>query len=177
LLAGVVVLGLHIPVSEAFAQAAEFGVGVMLMILGAMLGVRLLKERWHLHRHEHDGAPHVHLHSHAIVADHAHVHWLRDSLRPLFIGMAHGLAGSAALLLMVVSSARTVAEGVAYIVVFGLGSILGMMLIGMTLSLPVLWSLRIGRPVFHAVQGLASLGSMGLGLSMVYRIALGEHPL
>ena len=96
-------------------------------------------------------------------------------MRPLCIGMAHGLAGSAALLLLVVASANSVGDGLVYIAVFGCGSILGMMLIGLILSLPIIWSLRLGRPVFLAVQGVASLGSVVLGVSIVYRILMGEQ--
>ena len=88
--------------------------------------------------------------------------------------MAHGLAGSAALLLLVVASAQTVADGLLYIAVFGCGSILGMMLIGLVLSVPVVCSLRLGRPLFLAVQGLASVGSIALGCSIVYRLLTGE---
>jgi hypothetical protein len=88
--------------------------------------------------------------------------------------MAHGLAGSAALLLLVVASAETVAEGLLYIAVFGCGSILGMMVIGLVLSLPVVYSLRLGRPLFLAVQGVASAGSIALGCSIIYRIVSGE---
>jgi hypothetical protein len=87
--------------------------------------------------------------------------------------MAHGLAGSAALLLLVVASADSVVGGLIYIAVFGCGSILGMMLIGLVLSLPVVWSLRLGRPLFLAVQGVASVGSITLGCSIVYRILSG----
>jgi hypothetical protein len=87
--------------------------------------------------------------------------------------MAHGLAGSAALLLIVLSSARSISEGLTYIAVFGLGSIMGMMLVGIVVSLPVLWSLNFGRPVFLAVQGLASLGSVAVGLAMMFQIAFG----
>jgi hypothetical protein len=88
--------------------------------------------------------------------------------------MAHGLAGSAALLLLVVASAESVIGGLIYIAVFGVGSILGMMLIGLALSVPVVWSLRLGRPLFIAVQGLASVGSIALGCSIVYRIAFAD---
>jgi high-affinity nickel permease len=175
LLVGLIVLWFRVPVPELLAQVAEGLVGVMLVVLGGLLGVKLVKERWHVHQHDHDGSRHVHLHSHAVVVDHGHPHWWRESVRPLCIGMAHGLAGSAALLLLVVSSARTVTEGLVYIAVFGCGSILGMMLIGLALSLPVVWSLQLGRPVFLAIQGLASLGSVGLGLSIVYRILVGEQ--
>jgi hypothetical protein len=115
----------------------------------------------------------VHLHSHALAEDHGHGHWWRDSVRPFCIGMAHGLAGSAALLLIVLSSARSVSEGLIYITVFGLGSIIGMVLVGMVVSLPVLWSLNLGRPVFLAVQGLASFGSVAIGLLMMFQIVVG----
>jgi len=60
-----------------------------------------------------------------------------------------------------------------YIAVFGLGSIIGMVMVGMVVSIPVLWSLNIGRSVFLAVQGLASLGSVTVGLMMMFQIALG----
>jgi sulfite exporter TauE/SafE len=173
LLVGAVVLVLRVPIPEPFALAAEFGVGAMLVLLGGILGVRLVRERWHVHTHDHDGERHVHLHSHALVEDHGHVHWWRDSVRPFCIGMAHGLAGSAALLLIVLSSARSVSEGLTYIAVFGLGSIMGMMLVGIVVSLPVLWSLNLGRSVFLAVQGLASLGSVAVGLTMMFHIAFG----
>lgn len=173
LVVGAVVLLLRVQISESVANIAEFGVGVMLVALGAVLAKKLLKERWHVHAHEHDGERHLHLHSHRVAADHRHLHWLRDSLQPLCIGMAHGLAGSAAVLLMVLSTAKTVATGLLYIAVFGIGSIMGMMLIGLAIAVPVLWSLSIGRQVFLAVQGLASIGSIGLGLSMMFRIAFG----
>ena len=173
LLVGIVVLVLRVQIPEPVAMAAEFGVGVMLVFLGGMLAVRLVRERWHVHTHDHDGAQHVHLHSHALAEGHGHGHWWRDSIRPFCIGMAHGLAGSAALLLIVLSSARSVSEGLIYITVFGVGSIMGMVLVGMVVSLPVLWSLNLGRPVFLTVQGLASVGSVAVGLMMIFQIAFG----
>lgn len=174
LLVGAVVLVLRVPIPQPLALAAEAIVGLMLVVLGALLGMKLIRERWHLHQHVHDGGTHVHFHSHRHSQDHRHIHWWRESLRPLCIGMAHGLAGSAALLLLVVASADSVIDGLLYIAVFGCGSILGMMLIGLALSVPVVWSLRLGRPLFLAVQGLASAGSIALGCSIVYRIFLAE---
>lgn len=91
--------------------------------------------------------------------------------------MAHGLAGSAALLLVVLSTVRTLGEGVAYILVFGAGSIFGMILVGLALSVPVVWSLSLGRRAYWAVQGLASLGSIGVGVAMMVRIGFGGGPL
>jgi len=174
LLVGAVVLLLRVQIPESVANIAEFSVGAMLVVLGAVLAKKLLKERWHVHAHEHGGERHLHLHSHEVVADHRHLHWLRDSLQPLCIGMAHGLAGSAAVLLIVLSTAKTVVTGLLYIAVFGIGSIIGMMLIGLAIAMPVLWSLSIGRRLFLAVQGLASVSSIGLGLSMMLRITFGQ---
>jgi hypothetical protein len=88
--------------------------------------------------------------------------------------MAHGLAGSAALLLLVVASAQSVLDGLVYIAVFGCGSILGMMLIGLALSVPVVCSFRLGRPLFFAVQWVASVGSVALGAWIVYQVLLGD---
>ena len=75
---------------------------------------------------------------------------------------------------MVLSTVRTLWEGITYILVFGIGSIVGMMLLGVLISLPLVLSASIGRRAQLAVQGLASLGSVGLGLIMIIRIALGE---
>ena len=77
--------------------------------------------------------------------------------------------------MIVLSSAQSVSEGLTYIAVFGFGSIMGMMLVGIAVSLPVLWSLRLGRTVFLAVQGLASLGSVAVGLMMMFHIAMGSQ--
>ena len=176
LFVGAIVLVLRVPIPEPLAAAAEGIVGVMLIVLGGLLGMKLIRERWHLHHHDHDGRSHMHIHSHRDSQDHGHAHWWRESLRPLCIGMAHGLAGSAALLLLVVASADSVIDGLMYIAVFGCGSILSMMLIGLALSLPVVWSLRLRRTLFLAVQGLASVGSIALGCAIVYRIFLAEWP-
>jgi len=177
MLVGAVVLvsGIHIP--EPFALLAESGVGLLLVVLGGTLALKLFRERWHLHRHVHDGEPHVHLHSHRRREDHAHPHWARQSLRPLLIGMAHGVAGSAALMLVIVSNTSGIGQGLLYIAVFGLGSIGGMLMIGLTLSVPIIYSRAIGQRAFFAVQGAASLGSVGLGLWMLYRLVLSPEGL
>ena len=177
MLVGAVVLvsGVHIP--EPFALLAESGVGLLLVVLGGTLALKLFRERWHLHRHVHDGEPHVHLHSHHRREDHAHPHWARQSLRPLLIGMAHGVAGSAALMLVIVSNTSGIGQGLLYIAVFGFGSIAGMLVIGLTLSVPVIYSRVLGQQAFFAVQGVASLGSVGLGLWMLYRLILSPDGL
>lgn len=169
---GLAVLALKVPISEHVAAALEFFVGLMLVGLGGSLAVTLVRERWHLHAHDHDGTRHLHVHSHRVGEDHRHEHWLRGSLRPFLVGTVHGLAGSAALALMVLSTVRTVWEGGLYLLVFGVGSMLGMMILGVIITLPVVLSASIGRQAQGLVQGLASLGSIGLGLWMMIQIGL-----
>ena len=171
LLVGVAVILLKITIPESVAQTLEFGVGIMLVVLGGSLAWSIYQERWHLHTHEHDGERHLHLHSHQEHENHRHHHWVHLSVRPLLIGMAHGLAGSAALMLMVLSTVQTMWQGMAYILVFGIGSVIGMIFLGFLISAPLVLSATFGRRVQHVVQGLASLGSVALGLTMMIRIA------
>lgn len=146
------------------------GVGVLLIVLGGMLALKLYRERWHVHSHHHDGEPHVHYHRHQQRENHRHRHWITESIRPFCIGMAHGLAGSAALMLMILATTTDVATGLLSILVFGLGSIVGMMVIGITISLPVIWSRSISRRLFVGVQGFASLASVLFGVWMLVKL-------
>ena len=170
---GTLLLALNLTIPESMANLFEFAVGGMLVALGLSLARRIYREQWHLHTHEHGGKPHVHLHSHHLQADHAHGHWYQGSLRPLLIGMAHGLAGSAALMLVVLSTVTGMGQGIGYIVVFGIGTIIGMVGAGAVLSLPVVYSVTVGPRAYWLVQGLACLASIGLGVLMMVRIGLG----
>jgi high-affinity nickel permease len=182
LVVGALVLLLHVAIPDQLALFMEFGVGLLLVWLGVSLAATILREHWHLHHHHHDGEAHVHLHSHMqrspsgmpSLADHDHPHWLTVSLRPVLVGMAHGLAGSAAVMLLVVSTVPSVTRGLLYVTVFGLGSILGMMGVGLVISLPFVLSGSWNQRVQLATQGVASLGSIGLGLTMIVRLGLGQ---
>ncbi len=170
LLVGSVVLfwGIHIP--EEFEFIAESGVGVLLIVLGGMLALKLYRERWHVHSHHHDGESHVHFHRHQQQDNHRHRHWIAESIRPFCIGMAHGLAGSAALMLMILAMTTDVATGLLSILVFGLGSIVGMMVVGITISLPVIWSRSISRRLFVGLQSFASIASVLVGVWMLMKL-------
>ncbi|WP_447977197.1 HoxN/HupN/NixA family nickel/cobalt transporter [Candidatus Nitrospira bockiana] len=173
LLVGVTVIVLNVTIPDAVAQGFEFGVGTMLVLLGGSLAWSVYSDRWHLHRHEHDGTPHVHLHRHE-HEDHGHRHWMRASMRPVLVGMCHGLAGSAALMLMILSSIHSVWQGVAYIAVFGLGSVVGMVVIGVLISVPLVWSASFGARAHRYIQTTAGLASAALGVAIMIRIGLGE---
>lgn len=172
LLVGLVVLAWGIRIPAEFELIAESGVAVLLLVLGGTLAAKLYRERWHVHSHHHDDCTsHIHFHSHHRQADHRHRHWLAQSIRPLCIGMAHGLAGSAALMLMILTSTSEVGAGLLSILIFGAGSIVGMMLIGLTISVPVVYSRLISQRLFIAVQGLASCASILVGVWMLAKLA------
>src|SRR5215475_9322505 len=124
-----IMLGHAIPAT--LSRPLETAVGVMLVGLGAHVLWRLWRDRVHFHRHRHDdGTVHLHAHSHAgeavphASAPHAHAHGFR--WRTLLVGLMHGMAGSAALLVLAVAQAPSAAMGLFYVALFGIGSMIGM---------------------------------------------------
>lgn len=169
LVAGLAVLGFHLAIPHDTARLFEAGVGVMLIGLGLSVGWTLLRERLHVHAHTHDdGTGHLHVHSHLEGHGHAHLHRYRLEYKSLAVGMMHGLAGSATLLLLVLSTVRSFTDGMLYILVFGAGSISGMVLLGAVLSIPfAVTPARLVRT--HLVlRALAGLASVSLGGRMLY---------
>ena len=73
-------------------------------------------------------------------------------------------------MLMILAKTTEVAAGLLSIFVFGLGSIVGMMIIGMTISIPVIWSRSISRRLFVGVQGFASFASVLVGVWMLVKL-------
>lgn len=175
LVAGILVILLHVEISERVAVALEFTVGMMLVALGA----NALRKLWsggrlHLHVHRHGGRAHAHPHIHdGLPETEANTrHGLHPNMSPLFVGMVHGLAGSAALTLLVLSTISQPLVGFIYIVVFGIGSIGGMMLMSALVSLPLyLTATRFNRANL-VMRGLAGLFSLSFGLMMMYEIGL-----
>lgn len=163
LLVGAAIILFNVAIPTRIGLSMEFAVGLMLILLGILnlTGVtRWLSERFspahpkvtgeHVHVHEHGARLHYHWHSHQPAAEHhgealATPGWPRGplarlglfhSLRPLFVGIVHGLAGSAAVALLVLTTIRDPRWGVFYLLVFGVGTIAGMMLITVALALP-----------------------------------------
>jgi len=169
LLAGLAVLGFKLTISGEWARLFEAAVGLMLAGLGVSVGLTLWRERVHMHAHAHpEGAAHLHVHSHRDGPHHAHLHRYRLEYRSLAVGMVHGLAGSAALLLLVLSTARSVLDGVLYILAFGTGSIAAMVLLGIMMSLPFVFTPAHLVRTHLALRALAGLASVSLGGIILY---------
>jgi hypothetical protein len=172
-LAGIAVIWLHLEISERTALALEFAVGVMLVVLG-INALRKLRSggHLHLHVHQHGGREHIHPHIHDgnPETDSQTHHGFRLGKRPLLVGMLHGMAGSAALMLLVLSTISKPLVGLFYIVVFGIGSIGGMMIMSALVGLPLyLTATRFAR-AHLMMRGLAGLFSLTFGLFMIYEI-------
>jgi cytochrome c biogenesis protein CcdA len=86
--------------------------------------------------------------------------------------MVHGLAGGGALVLLVLSTIDTLLEGVAYILVFGVGSILGMMIISTALGVPFALSAKWSGKLNERIRLLAGAVSVVLGVLVMVQIGL-----
>lgn len=173
--------------------ALEFCVGAMLIYLGGRVLVRLrMGGTLHLHAHEHGGRRHIHPHIHGgsparthdqaahPPADNAGGHHAlpgasaRSPKSSLVVGMVHGAAGSAGLTLVLLPTMPTRAMGILYLAIFGIGSILGMSLATLVVSLPLGLAARNGR-AGRIVTALA--GCLGITVGAMLMVETGGELL
>jgi high-affinity nickel-transport protein len=145
-------VALHIAVVPAWALAAEAVVAAILVALGVS-NLRQLRR---------GGAP-------------AHVHAQRScgvlTLRSLGVGMAHGLAGSAAVALLALAAMPSSGAAFAYLLVFGLGTIGGMVAMSLGLGLPA--AMASGRPrLARWVLGGSGVASITVGLLLLVEVGV-----
>jgi hypothetical protein len=174
--AGIIIFDLAIPVKVGLAM--ELAVGLMLILLGVLNLVgftQWITDRFtprhpyaevvHSHPHQHGSHRHEHIHAHA---PEVHIHLeeapkgrlalalqkvgLYQMLRPLAVGIVHGLAGSAAVALLVLATIRDPRWAVIYLLVFGVGTIAGMIVITMAIGAPFAYT---GKKFTSFNRGLA----------------------
>jgi len=184
-----------VAITPAVGLSLEFAVAVMLMALGTVRFASALRESdavplAHLGEpHPHAGEPAFHSHPHThgdTVHRHPHVHpspalaralqtvGAAQALRSVGVGLVHGLAGSAAVALLVLSTVGSPEGAVAYLILFGVGTIVGMTAITAVLAVPFAVSgrwLAGGRRALAMGTGLLSLG---LGLYLAFQIGFGD---
>ena len=179
-LAGLAIVVFGAVVSPRVGLTMELSVALMLVLLGALSVRGALRSPPHAH------GDYVHAHPHPPGAgDHGH----RDDdtplarldlrfgrlglyhiLRPLVVGVIHGLAGSAAVALLVLASIREPLPAVGYLVIFGVGTIVGMMLITVAIAVPFAFTARRFVFLHRSLAFTAGVLSVGFGLFLVYQI-------
>jgi hypothetical protein len=172
----IVALGQSIP--PRLAAFLELAVGVMLILLGVDVLRRLIRQRIHVHVHTHGSSVrHLHAHSHAAegkpaVSPHEHRHSDGPPLRALAVGMTHGLAGSAALVVLSVGAVQSWLAALLFIVLFGLGSIIGMAALSVAIAIPLRLSAARLSGLFNGLTALIGSSSCVLGCAIVYRLGI-----
>ena len=166
-----IMLGYAIP--EHLAGPLETAVGIMLVGLGAHVLWRLWRDRVHFHRHGHgDGTEHIHAHSHVNEAiphrQSAHLHQHGFRWRTLLVGLMHGMAGSAALLVLAISEVANAAYGMFYVLLFGIGSMLGMGFLSVVIAVPLAASARWLTSANRSLQGGVGVITIGVGAMTIY---------
>ena len=184
----IIVFGVVIP--PRLGLTMELSVALMLILLGLLNVAGIV--RWitaiatpvHVHPHRHGDYAHSHGHT---PATHGHAEddtaiarldrrlgglGLYQMLRPLVVGVVHGLAGSAAVALLVLATIPDPWWGIAYLVVFGAGTIAGMMLITAATALPFTYTVSRFAAVNRHLVLASGVASIGFGLFLVYRIGV-----
>jgi ABC-type nickel/cobalt efflux system permease component RcnA len=179
---GVLVLVFRVTIPLPVTKWLEFGVALMIVSLGVLAMTRVLRRRSdvHLHRHSHDGQSHVHIHFHEQGTEHAnstsipaHSHAISQiGLKPLLVGAMHGLAGSAALTLLVLTQIQPVWLALLYLAQFGIGSTVGMMLMSGLIGLPFTFSDRRLNKANYGMQTVAASLSIVFGLWYAFQVVM-----
>lgn len=147
----------------------ELLVGIMIVGLGTQVLVRLWQQRPHFHVHEHGpGVRHLHAHSHRHDAGpheasrHEHTHEHLGLRKAVLVGMAHGAAGSGGLLVLT-AAAGSALGSLSYVVVFGVGSIVGMAALSFVASYPLGFLDRGATWVHNLAMGSIGCGAIAIG--------------
>ena len=177
LIVGAFVLALRIAIPELVASWLEFGVALMIIGLGVVAVSRAFRNRAdvHIHKHDHGDQHHAHIHFHEAGTDpgQPHSHSVaRIGLKPTLVGAMHGLAGSGALTLLVLTQIDSSALGLLYLGVFGAGSIVGMLLMSGLVGLPFVLSSRRLSGIHYRVQMIAGAISIAFGIWYAYQTGI-----
>ncbi len=168
LIIGIAIIALRLTIPERMALLFEFSVGVMLVCLGIQVIYSFRKKKVHQHVHGHEEEAHHHFHSHLKSPEHVPEHHNTHGIGKPFlrrksyvIGLVHGVAGSAALTLLVLASIESPIAGLAYILLFGLGSVISMGIMTVLIGLPFVISAgrlpNLNRTIQFAVGSLSIL--------------------
>jgi high-affinity nickel-transport protein len=93
-----------------------------------------------------------------------------QTIRPLAVGVVHGLAGSAAIAILVLSTIKSPLWSTAYLLVFGFGTMVGMMLMTAAISMPLVYAGKKFFKINRSLVAISGFASMAFGIFLVYHI-------
>ncbi len=175
---GSIVILTDIIIPENMALGLEFAVGIMLLFLGIDVIRKMIHNKVHFHTHQHDNKKqHFHAHKHINEVthnpeNHQHSHISKFPHKALFIGLMHGMAGSAALILLTLKTVPSPATGMIYILLFGIGSILGMAALSVVIAIPLKYAAKGLTWINNSLQGIIGIATIALGLTLIYDIGI-----
>ncbi len=175
---GSIVIWMDSIVPQQLASYLEMAVGFMLIFLGLEVIRRIIRERVHYHIHRHpEQTAHFHAHSHRgennhLQSMHQHEHEHKFPLKTLFIGFMHGMAGSAALILITMDTIDSLWMGMLYMLLFGIGSMVGMAIISAVIAIPLRASAKGMTWMHNSLQAGIGILTLVVGVSIVLQINL-----
>lgn len=161
-----IILGRTIP--AALAGHLEAAVGVMLVGLGSHVLWQLWCDRMRL-PHSHD-VRHFHVGDWVPNGSAERPPELGFRWRSLAVGLMHGMAGSAALLVLAVSQVADPLQGVVYVMLFCMGSMIGMGALSSVIAVPLMASARLLTGMNHTLQAAVGLLTIGIGTTTIYTV-------
>ncbi len=159
---------------EHLALGLEFVVGIMLLVLGIDVIKRMIRDKVHFHTHQHGkNKQHFHAHKHKNETvhnpqQHQHKHTSKFPRRALFVGLMHGMAGSAALILLTLQTVSSPVTGLVYILLFGIGSIAGMAALSVVIAIPLRHSAKGLTWLNNGLQAVIGIATIALGSTLIY---------
>ncbi len=178
---GIVIISLRLTIPDRMALLLEFFVGIMLVGLGAQVVYGFWKKKVHQHAHGHEESSHQHYHSHAQEIEVESIHHGETGIgkpffrkKSFFVGTVHGVAGSAALTLLILASIESSLAGLVYILLFGLGSVISMGVMTILISVPFVASANKLPNLNRVIQLSVGALSMVFGGFLMYHIGFVE---
>ncbi|ANY68380.1 urease accessory protein UreH [Paenibacillus sp. BIHB 4019] len=151
---GFILMAMRSEMTEKWAMSLEFLVGVMIVVLGVNTMISLRNRR-------------------AIAGAKDSQHFHGSYRKSLLIGFIHGLAGSGAMVVLTMSTVNSISEGLIYIVVFGVGTVIGMLCFTTFISIPFILSssrFKLNRVLIGATGVVSAV----FGLYYMYNLGVNE---